>query len=253
MKKLIAGFMTALITLLTVVSPVLAALPQPISGHIYTTAPGMAEPLTVVARNVRTGRELQASKVGNAFLAELANLPLEYVGGDQIKLYIPECMDDPLCVKYIILPDSPAPLTVNFDLTGVDLPCPVDTTPYSECDSCCPNLVCPTTTTCPEYDECPDCPEFNNLTTILVALFAALGGGFVMYVKGGKIKLIKDKIEEFAKYIPPGCGFKFWKGYNNKLYFTHLHRSPKIWHSQPDRHKEKYDHGGEENLFPDFS
>ena len=172
MKKLIVGFMTALVALVPLVSAF--GLPQPISGRIYTMPEGAAGDLTVIAESLRTGGILYAERSGNEYLVEAANMPGGYAEGDTIRVTIVECADKPACVKEVV--GEGHPIELDFDLREiVCLPCPV----CSPCDSCCPSCpVCPTTTTtvCPDCEECPVC-EFDILTAFISAVANTSGVG----------------------------------------------------------------------------
>jgi len=238
MKRIIATALS-LLALFSLITPSFAySLPQPISGKIFTVPSNAAESLTVLARNLRTSGEIYAIRSGNEYLLEIANIPGGYVPGDTIRVMILECVDNSLCVKDVIVEGSP--ITLDFDLTkDVCPPCPEDTTPYAECDSCCP-----TTTTLPlsemcsdagyilpeDCPECPPCPEPMPLEQLIMLLLAFFGIGSISAGAGYKFVIRKRKTGELEtqitqhKHRVSDTG----RAYYHSIY--RIHKNPKYRH-----------------------
>lgn len=263
MAGLIIGFVLALV-MLALISIVFAQgtiqPPCPIFLKLVTVPEGSNIGLTVVLKD--TDGTVVMQKSSN----EYGEVLFELGGIAECKAYkatILECDDIPECSRMVEF--NPLGFT-TWDITAVEVPCPA-------CNSCCPSCPicedCPitttVTTTIPEDycvnegyilpEDCEDviCPDWElSWTNVLAAFVGAITAGFAVYVKGGKLKLAKKKIEELVQAMPKGCGLRLFHAYSGQSELKHVHRSPKSYHSLDKRHKGKYDHNGEENLFPDF-
>lgn len=173
MKKLIAGLMAALMTLLTVVSPVLAfgaTAPCPIALIVKTLPADSAVGLTVVLSY--NGVPIKQARVNQykEVMFEVSQIPGVQCGSFDAKIL--ECEEKSACHKTVGF--NPAGFTV-WDISGVDVPCPV----CSDCPT--------TTTTTLSEDYCidegfilpEDCPSgfCMELFQFVVTIIVALGGG----------------------------------------------------------------------------
>ena len=163
-------------------------------------------------------------------------------------LVVLECEDNPVCHKtvsfnsdgYTIIDIREAWLEGIITTTTIE----PDKCICEECDECkpcyCDECVC---------EECK-CPE--GIDSFLAAFIGLIVGGFGIFIYDGKIKLVKKSLDKLIEAMPKGCGLRIFKAYSGKSDIKHFHRSPKTYHTLDKRHKDKYDHEGEKNLFPDF-
>jgi hypothetical protein len=183
--------------------------PLPISGTV--TDEGNVDGIDVTIYNTRTGEtQITSTEFGGQYLFDWANTNLKYADFDQFQITVRGV------TKTITFTGEP--IEANFDFTGdgtcpecsVCNTCPTDTTPYSECNSCCPAvpvdttpyetcdaccIACPEQTPCPtptqcEADECPVCDTtVASIIAILAGLILGAGGGVNIQIyrnnKGG--------------------------------------------------------------------
>lgn len=195
MKKLIAGFMTILMMLLTIASPVLASSePCVIALDIKTVPPEAAVGLTIVLK--QEGVAIIQGNVNE--YKEMVFEVSQIIGVEctSFEAVIVECEDNAACHKTVAFNPSGY---ITWDITAVDVPCPACPT----CPICptCPSCpACPTTTTISETyctdngfilpEECETCTSIEVLITALVAFF---GLGYLVSGEGYKVILGRDK------------------------------------------------------------
>jgi len=167
--------------------------PLPISGTVYDE--GNTDGIDVTIYNVRTGEtQITTTEFGGQYLFDWANTNLKYTDYDQFQITVRGI------TKTITF--TGGPIEANFDFTGdgtcPECPscgtCPTDTTPYSECNSCCQVdltpyetcdaccLACPEQTPCPSQTPCPiptqcetnECPVCDTTVASIIAVIAGL-------------------------------------------------------------------------------
>jgi len=204
------------VALMFLVSSVLAqAIPCPVSLRILALTPGSEAGLTVVLKDGPIIIDSRVTGVGGEIVFN-PNVCKDY------SAVIVECESSSKCHKTVGF--NPAGFT-DWDITesGVVIPCP----------------------------ECQVAPilSFENM---IIAIFSALTGAALIYVKDGKVKLDKKGIDKIIEAMPNGTGIRITKSYSGAGSIKHWHRSPVSYHSLATRHKGKYDHNGEEKLFPEL-
>jgi len=255
-KKIILVGLTWLLFLSSVFAQSMP--PQPIGGRIYGGIGSNVGGMRIVTYNQRTGESLDAySNIKGDWLVEWANAQHSYTFTDEIEITVWACKDESKCKKTVTIRGEP--IFVEFDLTDMLTECP-----KCICEECevCPECevceVCMTDEECKSYCSeigmiySEDCPSDYTIVDLVTHLFTLIFGGFIVWNYQGKIKLAKKNIEELIKSMPKGCGIRLFHSYTGESDIKHFHRSPKKYHSLPDRHRGKYDHNGEENLFPEL-
>lgn len=174
--------------------------PMPISAQIINE--GRLDGYEVRITNMRTGEAQSVITDGNGwFLFDWSNSKLGWIPLDNMKIEVLSCLEFAECTVMKQIDSSGSPISFKIDLIGVACPvcedcpvCPADTTPYKECDSCCPTVICPDcpdvicdcpdVPVCEECPECPVCPQTLWEAVILVVCFALglpVGGASIFY------------------------------------------------------------------------
>lgn len=194
-------------------SPVLAQYtPLPISGEVAVEGPDNG--IEVVIENLETGEEVATQTDSDGFyLVDWANTEYKYRSGDTFKITV---KDETKEVTY-----EGDPLEVNFilqeDCPQIPEDCPEDTTPYEECDSCCPT---------PEKGE-------DWYGEIFIGLLGGAIGVLFGYKKGPK------KLKEYAKkHFKEGQYVRLGKYYNGAISAKHLHKGISGYHDPEREHQD---------------
>lgn len=185
---------SALVTLVLLCSVVAGfGYPMPIAGKVINE--GDLSGIKVIVTNHNTGEShaIYTDTAGH-FLIEWANTLQKAEIGDRFTIE-----SNGVSVDAVF---QGAPIEVTLDLRGKVCPkcpeCPEDTTPYAQCDSCCPEVVCPEPEPCPECPSCPECPEIpecpvcpecpvQDWNWILFVIGAVAGAGIGIYSTRNRI------------------------------------------------------------------
>jgi len=178
-------FLVSLISFALVASGAMALEPCPLAFSFVTSPPGANVGLNV---DIKYMGNVIASSVTNEFgelVVDLGSMSIPNCMMQSFELVVKECESDNVCHRVVSF--NPNGYT-TIDITGIDLfkQCPVDTTPYDHCDSCCalPESCC-SYKFCEDGgfikpDECPAIPTDYSPEIIvgtIVAVLAAFGVG----------------------------------------------------------------------------
>jgi len=163
-------------------------VPRPISIKVITSASGSN--IDVIVKDMASGgiKNYKTNEYGEIILdaSDFNTLSYSVRNGDQFQVSISTCSSSSACVQTKALQDF---LYFEFDLRGIYTP-PQDCPTCNACDSCCPIIDCPTldcSKNCPDttpYSECnsccADCTEKDLVwweTTIIALVTAAICAG----------------------------------------------------------------------------
>lgn len=246
MKKILFTLILLLLFLPTVA--VAPPMPCPISGKVITVPADRADGLRVKL----THKNLvwtTTTAYGGEFVFDVGG-DTPCWGGMDFTLRIIDCVE-PTCTKDVVW-QEPGLRDITFDLAHIVVTTrpkpPTTTMPVTTTMPCLTESEC--RELCDAWIVCPECPE--DLEFLITAVISAIVGGFFVYVSKGKIRLSKKGLENLIQAMPKGCGIRLFHSWIGTSDLKHIHRSPKTYHSLDKRHRGKYDHKGEENLFPDF-
>ena len=130
--------------------------------------------------------------------------------------------------------------------------CPLDTTPYASCNSCCTeeecvDVVCPI---CPSPSECPECQPCDpstiiktetNIGAIIIAIIGSLlvgGAGGIFFTRN--------------KALGKQGGIKVYQGRDGTEKTLHKHPGIKGYHDPGTEHRVKKERHPKGQLFPKY-
>lgn len=244
MKRLIPFIMVLL-----GLTSVYALEPCPLAFKFITSPSSANEGLTVTLEYYGQVWTVPETYPGE-YVIELGTEDIPNCISTNFMLTVKDCKGNPSCRRTVSFnPDGYTTIDISnvnlFPTTTIQPTTTVTTTTILE--------ECYTESECLEIcqDYCEECPDLT-IEFLLTMIFSIISGGFLVYAKGGKLHLKKENLEKIIELIPKGCGLRLFRPYIGKAELKHFHRSPKRYHNLSDRHKEKYDHEGEKNLFPDL-
>lgn len=192
-------------------------LPMPVSLKINNE--GSLSGYNIEMQNMRTGEVVTMLTDGNGFaIFDWSNSEFGWMVGDIIVTTVLDCSSDPECVVANTIDSKGTPIYFLIDLTDVVCPgcpsCPTDNTPYADCNSCCPNVVCqdcpdvncncPDPVVCEECQVCDECPASDDIFGWMMGLLGAIlgiaGGSLTVFYKnkitGRWKKLTTERVED---------------------------------------------------------
>jgi hypothetical protein len=222
-----------------------AMTPMPVG--VFVRNEGNLAGYDIEQRNMRTGEIIRFETYSDGYNNyDWSNAKLGFAVGDDIKVTILDCRENPNCVRTVTIEPTPTgsqggmPIKIFFELTGDVCPvcdvcqtCPTDTTPYKDCNSCCPTVVCPDIPVCPECPDvvCPaaeECPEEGaDIVGTLFAGIIGLAGGLAVFVK-----LFNNKI-----FTGVRTGMKVYRGLDGNIKVYHKHPGTRGYHNPETSHR----------------